>query len=166
MASQDSSSWFDDAGAGTTLAAGKKRPSAAAVDAFRERGAKALADATAKYASSRQAEGDGDTRFMDQMIKSGTVSDQVAAMTLRVQSSPMHKLGMLDALLKLCARGNHRGARLALEALVDLFKTNLLPADRPLIPLEARPIQGDGKGGWLGARRRRRLQTTKCRCEH
>ena len=78
-------SWFDASGADVSLRHGEQRPSPAAVDAFRERGRSALSEATAAHAARRLSEADGDTRFMDQMIKSGTVSDQVAAMTLRVQ---------------------------------------------------------------------------------
>ena len=141
----EAESWFDVPGADKEIQTGK-RPSAAKVDAFRAAASTALASATASYAKKRAAEADGDVRFMDQMIKSGTAADQVAAMTLRIQASPVHELTILDALLKLCGRGNHRGARLALEALVDPFKSNLLPPDRLLIPLEARPLKDHGVG--------------------
>ena len=118
----------------------KKRPTASDVDAFRAKGDEALANAAAAYRSARDAAADGDDKFMDQMMSSGTLADKVAAMTLRVTQSPVHQLGTVDALLKLCAKGNHRGARLALEALVDLFRNQLLPEDRALIALEARPL--------------------------
>ena len=47
---------------------------------------------------------------MDQMLRSGTLADRVAAMTLRVQQSPVHGLGVIDSLLKLCGkvRSDHR----------------------------------------------------------
>jgi hypothetical protein len=41
---------------------------------------------------------------MDQMLRSGTLADRVAAMTLRVQQSPVHGLSVVDSLLKLCGK--------------------------------------------------------------
>jgi hypothetical protein len=41
--------------------------------------------------------------------------------------------------VRLCGKGNHRGARLAMEAMVDLLRNNLLP-ERPLLSLDMRPI--------------------------
>ena len=56
---------------------------------------------------------------MDDMIKSGTFSDKVAAMALRIQESPVHQLDTLDALIYLVS--DQRAANTALEAIKDLF---------------------------------------------
>jgi hypothetical protein len=122
----------------------KKRPSATEVENFRTKGNQLIEDASQQYANMRSNQADGDDKFMDQMLKAGTLADRVAAMTLRIQQSPMHELNTIDALLKLCGKGNHRGARLAMEALVDLFKGNLIPDDRVLLALEQRPISDPG----------------------
>jgi ribosome biogenesis protein MAK21 len=78
----------------------KNRPSPAAVDAFQQRGEKLIEEATAAHVARREASADGDDKFMEQMLKAGTLADRVAAMTLRVQQSPVHGLPMIDQLLK------------------------------------------------------------------
>lgn len=76
-----------------------------------------------------------DLKWMNDMIKSGTMSDKVAAMALKVQGSPFHELETLDILIGLATKKEQRGAQLALEALKDLFVNNLLPG-RALRSLE------------------------------
>ena len=68
-----------------------------------------------------------DLKWMNDMIKSGTMSDKVAAMALKVQGSPFHELETLDTLIGMALKKEQRGAQLALEALKDLFVNNLLP---------------------------------------
>lgn len=76
-----------------------------------------------------------DLKWMNDMIKSGTMSDKVAAMALKVQGSPFHELETLDTLIGMATKKEQRGAQLALEALKDLFVNNLLPS-RALRSLE------------------------------
>ena len=76
-----------------------------------------------------------DLKWMNDMIRSGTMSDKVAAMALKVQGSPFHELDTLDILMATATRKEQRGAQLAMEALKDLFVNNLLP-DRPLRSLD------------------------------
>jgi hypothetical protein len=78
----------------------------------------------------------GDLKWMNDMIKSGTMSDKVAAMALKVQSSPLHELETLDTLMGMALKKEQRAAQLAMEALKDLFVNNLLP-DRPLRSMDA-----------------------------
>ena len=76
---------------------------------------------------------------MDDMIKAGTFSDKVAAMSLRIQESPIHQLDTLDALIHLADKSEQRAANIVLEAIKDLFTHNLLP-DRPLVRFEQRQL--------------------------
>ncbi|KAJ1458963.1 CBF/Mak21 family-domain-containing protein [Pelagophyceae sp. CCMP2097] len=71
----------------------------------------------------------GDDRYMAQVVKSGTLADKVAALTLQIQESPQHRLATLDALLSLAKSGRHT-SKMAIESLKDLFVNTLLP-DRP-----------------------------------
>ena len=71
-------------------------------------------------------------------LVSGTASDKLAAMTLLVQNSPVHALRHLDGLLSLARKKGRRESQQAIEALKDLFVTNLLPSDRKLLPLASR----------------------------
>lgn len=82
----------------------------------------------------------GDQKWINDVIKSGTLSDKVAGLALKVQESPIHELQTLDALLELCAHRDQRHATFALEAVKDLFIHNLLP-DRRLQVLKSCPFK-------------------------
>mmetsp|Transcript_5359 Transcript_5359/g.7534 ORF Transcript_5359/g.7534 Transcript_5359/m.7534 type:complete len:733 (-) Transcript_5359:7-2205(-) len=71
----------------------------------------------------------GDDRYIQQIIKSGTLSDKVAAMTLMVQESPVHRFATLENLLAMSKSGKH-AAKMAIDSLKELFSTSLLPPDR------------------------------------
>ncbi|KAJ1432311.1 CBF/Mak21 family-domain-containing protein, partial [Ochromonadaceae sp. CCMP2298] len=77
-----------------------------------------------------------DLKWMNDMIKSGTMSDKVASMALKIQGSPFHELDTLDMLLGFACKKEQRAAQLAVEALKDLFTSNLLP-DRLLRGLDS-----------------------------
>jgi ribosome biogenesis protein MAK21 len=81
----------------------------------------------------------GDLKWMNDMIKSGTMSDKVAAMALKVQSSPFHELDTLDALMAMALKKEQRGAQLSMEALKDLFVNNLL-APRGMRSMDANAL--------------------------
>jgi ribosome biogenesis protein MAK21 len=72
-----------------------------------------------------------DRKMLQNMLRSGTLSDKVAAMTLAVQDSPLHQLEQLEALIALANKRSQRESGMAIEALTDLFINNLLP-DRKL----------------------------------
>jgi len=72
-----------------------------------------------------------DEKWINDVIKSGTLSDKVAALALRVQESPPHNLESLDILINMANKKEQRTSQLALEALKDLFINSLLP-DRKL----------------------------------
>lgn len=80
-----------------------------------------------------------DQKWMNDVIKSGTLSDRVAALALKIQGSPIFEIDTLDLLISYCHKKEQRPAQLALEAVKDLMVHNLLP-DRHLIPFEEQPI--------------------------
>jgi ribosome biogenesis protein MAK21 len=84
---------------------------------------------------------------MRTVLVSGTASDKLAASTLLVQESPLHALRHLDSLLALARKHGRRESQQALEALKDLFLSNLLPDDRRLVPFAARPLNASGVRG-------------------
>lgn len=96
-----------------------------------------FAQEVAKYQKSKAL--NGDERWMNDVIKSGTLSDKVAALALRVQQAPVHELESLDLLVSMATKKEQRTSQLALEALKDLLVHNLLP-DRRLIPYALRPL--------------------------
>lgn len=84
--------------------------------------------------------GGSDQKWINDVIESGTLSDRIAALALRVQESPVHELESLDQLLDMAARKEQRMAQLALEALKDLMIHNLLPDNRSLVLFKRRPL--------------------------
>ncbi|CAM9447735.1 unnamed protein product, partial [Ascophyllum nodosum] len=129
---------------------------------------KALFDAEVEAWTARKGKhATSDDKWVEQARHDGTLSDKVAALTLKVQESPLHRLGVLDGLLDLGLKKERRTAQMALEALKDLFVTNLLPNGRKLIPFELRPLSqvfvameeassvgGDGGSGQAGGARK------------
>jgi len=119
------------------------------LEAFRARAVAAFETEVARWEAARENRETGDDRYMRQVLKSGTLSDKVAAMTLLVQESPVHRFATLEALVGMAKSGKH-AAKMAVESLKDLFggggdasgespqhSTALLPGDRRL---RARPV--------------------------
>ena len=84
-----------------------------------------------RWTKAKKANETGDDRYMLQVLKSGTLADKVAAMTLLVQESPVHRLETLDALLAL-AKQARQTSKMAIESLKDLFSRDVLPGARRL----------------------------------
>ena len=124
-------------------------PTAEEVAAARVRGDELLAADVEAFERYKKKTADGDDRYMQQVLKAGTIADKVAAMTLLVQESPVHRLSTLDALLALAAKKERRTSRMALDAVKDLFLNNLLPSARRLRTLDQQPLgePAPGKAG-------------------
>lgn len=64
----------------------------------------------------------------------GTLADKISAMTLLSKATPTHSFPYIDSLLAMARkRGGGRQTTLALDALKDLFISDLLPPDRKLL---------------------------------
>ena len=91
-----------------------------------------------------------DEAWVENTMKRGTLKDRVAAMSVVVSTSPVHKLYALDMLLDLAGvstvgggvsgQTNERVSAMAAEALTDLFSNTMLPTHRKLVGLESRPL--------------------------
>ncbi len=96
-------------------------------------GEAALAAAAVAMEARRRARGlDQDAKWTEKVLRQGTLSDKVAALTLLVQDAPLLRLKTLDALLALATKPDRRCSQMALEAAKDLLQHNLLPPDRKL----------------------------------
>jgi ribosome biogenesis protein MAK21 len=71
--------------------------------------------------------------WMKTVMKSGTVTDKLAAITLLIQAAPLFRIKHVDTLLGMATKKNRREAVMAIDTLKDLFTTNLLPSDRKLM---------------------------------
>mmetsp|Transcript_3118 Transcript_3118/g.3515 ORF Transcript_3118/g.3515 Transcript_3118/m.3515 type:complete len:1005 (+) Transcript_3118:54-3068(+) len=83
---------------------------------------------------------DPDYAWMSKVIESGTLTDKIAAMALKISHSPVHNLTTMDNLLSMVQKKGRREAKIAMEALRDLYINNLLP-NRHLIPFGDRPVK-------------------------
>lgn len=73
-----------------------------------------------------------------------TLGDRLAAWTLRVQESPIHRLKALDTVLGMMNKRSKREALLAMDTLSELWLLTLLP-DRKLVPFARRPLNSLSK---------------------
>ena len=74
-------------------------------------------------ASSSSNSASSEANFLSKIIQSGTLSDRLSALTLLVQSSPLHNIKALETLKSMAERGKGKGGReeslKALRCIVD-----------------------------------------------
>lgn len=102
---------------------------------WREVAAAALASTSKAY---EKRVGSGRNTTARALTKEKTIGDKIAAITLLVQESPLHRLDEIHMLLDFTKKKNRRESAPAVEAMKDLFLTNLLPDNRRLIRFEDR----------------------------
>lgn len=95
--------------------------------------------AVSEVAKQNRGKNSGDKNWVNDVIKSGTLSDKIAAMALKIQESPFYSLDILDELLGISCKKDQRAAQHALDALKDLLVNNLLP-DEKLRPFSKQPL--------------------------
>eukprot|EP00189_Rhodosorus_marinus_P007251 CAMPEP_0184751602 /NCGR_PEP_ID=MMETSP0315-20130426/43133_1 /TAXON_ID=101924 /ORGANISM="Rhodosorus marinus, Strain UTEX LB 2760" /LENGTH=869 /DNA_ID=CAMNT_0027230875 /DNA_START=122 /DNA_END=2731 /DNA_ORIENTATION=- len=83
-----------------------------------------------------------DKRFSEQASRNasfahGTIQDQISALTLSIQESPVHHLDELLKLLNYCSKKSARVKHLSVLAFQDLLLNDLLP-DKPLRSFQSR----------------------------
>ena len=107
-------------------------------DTVRRWGSRLLTLETDDFAAG--AGGGADAEWMKTVVKSGTLTDRVAALTLQVQTSPLHHLKEISTLVAMTAKSNSREAQMSVQGVKDLFVTNLLP-ERRLRTLAQQPVE-------------------------
>ncbi|KAI9137197.1 hypothetical protein BKA69DRAFT_1099745, partial [Paraphysoderma sedebokerense] len=112
------------------------------VNIMMERAQELLASENAKYEKAQNLSA-ADSQFLKTILSGGTVSDKISALTLLIQSSPLHNIKPLESLINLTLKKNRRENLMALNALKDLFSggaltsssataSGLLPSNRKL----------------------------------
>lgn len=76
---------------------------------------------------------------MKTVLKSGTLTDKMAAMTLLIQDCNLYRLDTIEILLSQATKKGRRECVLALDTLKELFLTGLIP-DRKMVPFHKRPL--------------------------
>ncbi|KAJ3282274.1 hypothetical protein HK104_010981 [Borealophlyctis nickersoniae] len=107
--------------------------------------AKKLWEADVQKYEKSKAMSSADRDFVATVLKSGTVTDKVSALTLLIQQSPVHSLALLrDQLVHGMARKkSRREAILAIDSIKDLMISTLLP-DRKLRYFRDQPVLSKG----------------------
>ncbi|CAH0517509.1 unnamed protein product [Peronospora belbahrii] len=82
-----------------------------------------------------------DAKYVATMMKSGTLSDQIAALTLTIQTSPLSTLLRLGQLITMAKKKARRESLMAIESLKDLFLNTFLPNETKLRYFHQHPLQ-------------------------
>jgi ribosome biogenesis protein MAK21 len=73
-----------------------------------------------------------DSEFVNSILRSGTVTDKVSALSLLIQESPLYSLNLLSSsLISMANKKSRREAILAIDSVKDLLMETILP-DRKL----------------------------------
>ncbi|KAI9596717.1 CBF/Mak21 family-domain-containing protein [Syncephalis fuscata] len=101
--------------------------------------AERLVEADAELYESRPSLGGKDRTFLRTLLRSGTLSDKVSALTLLVQESPFHAVKTFTALMAMCRKKSRKEAVMTIASMKDFFTSSGLP-DRKLIYFRDQPI--------------------------
>ncbi|KAL1485638.1 hypothetical protein MTO96_001227 [Rhipicephalus appendiculatus] len=93
-----------------------------------------------------------DMRWVRTVLAKGALADKVAAHTLLIQESPLHNLASLDALLAMVTPKGKKECLLAMDALRDLFLSDLLVPDKKLKSFCQRPLASLSGSGLVESR--------------
>lgn len=81
-----------------------------------------------------------EAEWIESVLKSGTLTDKVAALTLLVQENPLCRLHALESLVAMTKKKGKRECTSAVDSLKDLFLNDLLPG-RKLLYFNERPLE-------------------------
>eukprot|EP01060_Flectonema_neradi_P025388 TRINITY_DN3419_c0_g3_i2.p1 TRINITY_DN3419_c0_g3~~TRINITY_DN3419_c0_g3_i2.p1 ORF type:complete len:935 (+),score=197.98 TRINITY_DN3419_c0_g3_i2:43-2847(+) len=93
----------------------------------------------ARKCMQHKGKSNSDKKWLEQMTKEGTAHDRVAAISsqLRKASEVPYKLHLLSDLVNMAGRMGHT-SRIAIDALIELFTTSVMPPDRKLKAITTR----------------------------
>eukprot|EP00656_Telonema_subtile_P055517 TRINITY_DN8621_c0_g1_i1.p1 TRINITY_DN8621_c0_g1~~TRINITY_DN8621_c0_g1_i1.p1 ORF type:complete len:651 (-),score=206.32 TRINITY_DN8621_c0_g1_i1:55-2007(-) len=133
--------WKDFEFAPINEAKRKKKASASRAqnDKIREKTQRLAADITSAYDQLVMNKGSADQKYLRSVVRTGTLSDKVAGLSLLVEESVLANTEALKQLTAMACKKSQREAVLALEALKDLYLTKLLPG-RPLFFFYEHPV--------------------------
>ena len=96
------------------------------------------------YKQKSKKESKVDHNFIQNILKSGTLSDKISALTMLVQDSPIHNyLVLKDELFSMVNKTKRRETLQAVESIKDLFVNTILP-DRKLKYFMDQPLANAG----------------------
>ncbi|KAJ3343347.1 hypothetical protein HDU93_008712 [Gonapodya sp. JEL0774] len=121
-----------------------------------ERATKLLEEEWTKYEQANPTLSASDSSFLSHVLHSGTTSDRLSALSVLVQSSPLHTYRTLEKLVHLCRKKSKRDAALALDTVKEVLTRFILP-ERKLryfrdwreVGEYAEGVRGDIRSEWL-----------------
>ncbi|KAK2192448.1 hypothetical protein NP493_31g05000 [Ridgeia piscesae] len=114
-------------------------PSATAIAKLKTFASKLYEDEVALYTKQQGKHSNSALNWRKTVLSSGTLSDKMAALTLKIQDSHVHNLSGVDTLVAMVGSKGRREALIALDTLRDLFLTELMP-DRKLRTFQQHPL--------------------------
>ncbi|EMD35825.1 hypothetical protein CERSUDRAFT_138554 [Gelatoporia subvermispora B] len=105
--------WYDSLPALPAASTAPAAPTPAQLSELQTRAADLLTKDAAAYQASSASTGNSasDTQFLQTILTKGTLSDRLSALTLLVQSSPVHNAKALETLKGMAERGRGKGGR-------------------------------------------------------
>ncbi|KAJ7365571.1 hypothetical protein OS493_005686 [Desmophyllum pertusum] len=105
------------------------------------------------YDKMKAKEKSSDSQWLRSVVSSGTLNDKVAALTVQVQESAIHRLKILDMLIGMAKKKGRRESIIAVDMLKELWMTLLLPDNRKLRKFVQNPLTSlvpvvHKGGGW------------------
>ncbi|ORY75459.1 CBF/Mak21 family-domain-containing protein [Protomyces lactucae-debilis] len=91
-----------------------------------------------RYATSDHVKS-SDRQFLSTIMRSGTLTDRISAITLVIQESPLHAVKSMDTLLAMCKKKSRNEAVSSIAAVKDLLQGSVLP-DRKLRFFKDMPV--------------------------
>ncbi|XP_038072284.1 CCAAT/enhancer-binding protein zeta-like isoform X2 [Patiria miniata] len=104
----------------------------ATVAAYRTLAGRLYSNEVQIYLSKKKGDLSTKAQWMQTVVSSGVLSDKVAALTLEVQTAPVHTPASLDSLMTMLKKKGRRETLVAMDALKQLFLQELLPERRKL----------------------------------
>jgi len=105
------------------------------------------------YDKMKAKEKSSDSQWLKSVVSSGTLNDKVAALTVQIQESAVHRLKTLDILISMAKKKGRRESIIAVDMLKELWMTLLLPNNRKLRKFVQNPLTSlvevvHRGGGW------------------
>ncbi|KAJ3355022.1 hypothetical protein HDU83_004193 [Entophlyctis luteolus] len=110
--------------------------------------AKELYDEEAAKYDKAKFQSASDRNFIRTVLRSGTTTDKISALTLLIQESPLHTLSYLrDHIIRgMAQKRSRRDAIVAVDAVKDLFIGSVLPSSRKLRYFRDQGVLNNGVG--------------------
>ncbi|KAF4040341.1 CBF/Mak21 family [Phytophthora infestans] len=99
-----------------------------------------LENEVTRFDTQKSGKMSSDDKYLSTMMKSGTLADRVAALTLTSQASPLHSLVRIGQLITMASKKARRESLMAVDSLKDLFLNNLLPDEAKLRFFHQHPL--------------------------